>query len=66
MKTHDDPRNPARTRIRRVDNGWIMTVGYDYWEGGSQPVAEYVFTDGKVLGAFIAENFELPAQEDAK
>ena len=59
-----DPKNPEHCRIRRVENGWIFVVGYDWVEIGSRPLAEYVFTSQGALADFIKTNFRMPPKED--
>lgn len=62
MNTSDDIRNPENCRIRRVENGWVLSVGYPEWSGCG-PLAEYVFTSQGALGDFIKTKFRLPLKE---
>lgn len=61
MNTKDDIKNPEHCRIRRVENGWILSIGESF---GCGPVAEYVFTSQGALADFIKSNFRLPPKED--
>lgn len=60
MNTKDDIKNPASSRIRRIENGWILSIG----DCMSTYPVEYTFTSAETLANFIQQNFRLPPKED--
>ena len=65
MNTSFNPKNPGRTVINRVENGWIVSAGDDMnWMTNEGPRVQYVFTSQGALADFIKTNFRLPPKED--